>query len=301
MKFGVCCIINELREKDIFTGRTCKRSTFTMDKASELALKNSKDLLLCLQYCVNNKIKAFRVGSDFFPRFTDIKYKFTDLKDHIAISNILREAGKYAHQNNMTLSCHPGPFTILGSLRPEVNESGILEVEYHSLLADLITQDVPNMQFAINIHVGCNFNNDIIPRFCSSFKKLSDKAKSRLTLENDDKKNGWSISKLYDIHDLTYVPLVFDLHHSSFSREFSLDAQQEFAIAKTTWFGRDWLQEIHISESADTTKNIPAHSDLIENKIPSWLQYQDNVYALFEAKSKEKSIFHYRQKFGGDL
>jgi UV DNA damage endonuclease len=297
MRLGICCIINELRDNNIYTGRTCQKSTYSIDKASELALQNSKDLLTCLQYCVNNNIRAFRVGSDFLPRMTEQHYAFTDLKDHVVIKNLLREAGKYAHQNDIILSCHPGPFTILGSLRDSVNMSGIAEVEYHSLIGDLLSQEVPDLQFAINFHVGCKYSPDVIPRFISSYNKLSNNAKSRITLENDDKNSCWSITKLMQIHELTGIPLVFDIHHSSFSREPEIDIVDEFNLAKSTWLHRNWMQEIHIAESADTNRNIPAHSDFIEQKIPDWLESEKNVYVLLEAKQKEKALFHYRSKY----
>lgn len=297
MRLGICCIINELRDNDIYTGRSCTKATFTMDKANSLALKNAQDLITCLEYCVKHDVHAFRVGSDFLPRMTERHYKFTDLADHAKIANILAAAGKYAHDHDIVLSCHPGPFTILGSERDTVNTSGIAEVEYHSLIGDLLTKYVPDMQFAINFHVGCKYHPDVIPRFINSYNKLSDVAKSRITLENDDKKNCWSITKLMQIHDLTGIPLVFDIHHSSFSREPDVDIVDEFNLAKSTWLPRNWMQEVHIAESADTTKNIPAHSELITSQMPDWLSSQHNVYALFEAKAKENSLFYYRLKY----
>lgn len=300
MKLGVCCIINELRDKDIFTGRTCKRATFSIQKANDLALQNCLDLMTCLEYCKLHNIKAFRVGSDIFPRITEQKYTLNQLKDHKIIQDTLCNAGKYAHDNGITLSCHPGPFTILGSKRDDVNTNGITEVEYHSMIGDLLSQDVPNMQFVINIHIGCKYSQDVIPIFTSSFNKLSETAKKRLTLENDDKASSWSISKLMTISSISNIPLVFDLHHSQFSRESHLSPQEEFVLAKSTWKNTDLLQEIHVSESADTTKNIPAHSDLIQNKIPDWLS-NDNVYVLLEAKHKEKAVFHYREKYGTEI
>jgi UV DNA damage repair endonuclease len=57
------------------------------------------------------------------------------------------------------------------------------------------------------------------------------------------------------------------------------------------------MQEIHVAESADTNRNIPAHSDFIEQKIPDWLESEKNVYVLLEAKQKEKALFHYRSKY----
>lgn len=299
MKLGVCCIINELRDKDIFTGRTCKKSTFSIQKANDLALQNCLDLMTCLEYCKSHNIKAFRVGSDIFPRITEQKYALNDLKDHKIIQDTLCNAGKFAHDNSITLSCHPGPFTILGSKRDEVNTNGILEVEYHSMIGDLLSQDVPNMQFVINIHIGCSFNFDVIPRFNNSFSKLSDKAKKRLTLENDDKAAGWSILKLSPIAFANKIPLVFDLHHSQFSRESHLSPENEFCLASSTW-PAEMIPEVHVSESANVDKLIPAHSDLIENKIPDWIA-DKNVYVLLEAKHKEKSIFHYREKYGTEI
>lgn len=295
MRLGICCIINELRKQNIYTGRTCIKRNYSIDKASELALKNSLDLIKLLQYCNNNNIHAFRVGSEFLPRITEQQYKFTDLKDHKDISNALADAGRYAYDNNIILSCHPGPFTILASRNPIVCQNSLLEVEYHSLLADLLLQKCPSdTQFNINFHIGLNYSTDLIPIFIKYYNQLSDNAKKRITLENDDSINGWSIKKLYPLYEILGIPLVWDMHHATFSKESDITLQDEFYIAKATWGNK--IQEIHVSESADTNNNIPKHSNLIENKLPVFLD-NENCYALFEAKFKELSIFNYREKY----
>lgn len=301
MRLGVCCIITELRQKDIYCGRTCQKASFSLDRVNNLIVQNCKDLITHLEYCKEHAIKAFRIGSDLFPRYSEGMYTLDQLKDFSTIKNYLQVAGKFAADHDIILSCHPGPFTILGSKTPNVSDNAIKEVEYHSLIGDLLSQSVPHMQFAINFHVGCKYDDSVIPSWIAAYNKLSKNAASRVTLENDDKASCWSIKKLLRISQETGVPLVWDMHHSSFSRASDVSLEEEFHMAMETWKSRPaWMPEIHIAESASSEKNIPKHSDLIENELPAWLMDKP-VYALFEAKLKEQSLFHYRKKYNVEI
>ena len=68
---GLCCINNGLRAKRIFTNRTCKRATFSIDKAIALSTQNCQDVLKLLEWNERNSIKHFRLTSDLFPHFND--------------------------------------------------------------------------------------------------------------------------------------------------------------------------------------------------------------------------------------
>ena len=53
-------------------------------------------------------------------------------------------------------------------------------------------------------------------RFAKNFRRLSPGAQKRLTVENDDTPNSYSISDLMTLHEETGIPLVFDFHHHKF-------------------------------------------------------------------------------------
>jgi UV DNA damage endonuclease len=286
---GYCCINKTLRKDKVYTNRTLIRRTFTMEKASELALQNCLDLLSILHWNKENDINVFRVSSCLFPRMTDEVngYDLDDLSTANDIKEALRLCGEFANDNNMILSCHPGPFTVLSSSNPNVVDNAIKEVEMHRLIGELLDVD-----FNINFHIGRGFSKEAADLFCEGYNRLSDAAKSMVVVENDDKANGWSVSKLYNhIYSQTGIPITYDWHHSKFSREQELDEEFEFQLAKSTW--KD-IMEVHISQSADDTRLVRAHSGYIDIEFPEYLL--DDTYVLFEAKEKELSVLRYMQK-----
>jgi len=288
---GYCCINKTLRKDNIYTNRSLIRRTFTIEKASELSLQNVRDLLAILRWNVDHGIRVFRVSSGIFPRITDDVngYSIDDLKDSGDIRGCLSKCGDFAVQNGMILTCHPGPFTVLASTTPSVVHNSIREVEMHVALGKMIYAN-HDARFNINFHVGCGFSEEAGERFCDAFGRLSDDAKSMISIENDDKVNGWSIHKLYKhIHCPLGVPIAFDHHHSEFSRRSDVTIEDEFELARSTWKGK--LMEVHYSESAGEDKLMRKHAGFISKLIPEFLF--DGTYILVEAKEKELAVLRY--------
>ena len=70
----------------------------------------------------------------------------------------------------------------------------------------------------INIHVGAAYGDKstALSTFCRNFDKLPARVKSRLTVENDDRKSLYTTKELYEgvfVH--VGCPIVFDYHHHS--------------------------------------------------------------------------------------
>lgn len=294
---GYCCINQTLRKDKVYTSRTLIRRTFSLEKASQLALQNCLDLKTILEWNVQNNIKVFRVGSDIFPRITDAVtgYCFQDLTTQKQCEQALADVGKYAQDNELILSCHPGPYTVIGSDKPAVVEKAINEVLSHGFMIDLIKADAPNLPFHINFHVGNKFSIESADRFCAGFDSLPTHVKDMVIIENDDKRACWSLTKLYDhIHKRVGVPLTFDFHHSTFSREQGITSHEEFLLAKTTWAHKEYPQEVHYSSSEN---NTPKHSDYILEQIPDWLINDEDIYIHLEAKAKELALLQYRSYY----
>jgi UV DNA damage endonuclease len=297
-RLGYCCINTELRKDRIFCSRSLIKRTFTIEKASELALQNCKDLLTILKWNNDHHIFVFRISSDIFPRYTcrEHGYEFTDLKDHIEIRDILNSCGEFAFNNNMTLSFHPGPFTTLASPNEQSKLGGIREVEYHAILCDLIDQN-DILDIPINFHVGGGYNGTFEAtgrRFIEVFNSLSDSAKKRICLENDDKGKCWSVQKLFKyVCRETGIPICFDFHHWLFCHEDDADMREDFILAKSTWKGR--CMQIHYSESKNPDKLIPAHSDYYTGTLPTYVDITDpNIHIHLECKMKEDALLAYR-------
>jgi len=81
---------------------------------------------------------------------------------------------------------HPGQYTVMNSPSEEVVKKSIAEIEYHTKFLDSLGIDYSNK---IIIHIGGEYGDksSAIQRFSDNIKALSDSARSRLVLENDEK------------------------------------------------------------------------------------------------------------------
>jgi UV DNA damage endonuclease len=273
-------------------------ATFNMKEADSRAVSNCKDLISIMEWNAKNDIKCFRVGSDLFPRMTcnKVGYQFTDLPSINTIEKLLGIAGKIAWDNDIHLSMHPGPYTTLASPTSNFRDAAVRELKMHEGVA-LLLDPYKKQHIPINIHIGGTYDNyeETANRFIETFKSLSPYLKSNLSLENDDKKNGWSVRRLYDfIHKHTNIPICFDLHHWLFCHdEFTIE--DDFILAKSTWGNKN--MQVHYSQSSLKEKVIPAHSNYYDAPLPEWLMKYDNFHVHLECKAKEKALIQYRLQF----
>jgi len=294
---GYACINMQLRKKDIFAGRTCRKATFLekgLPYVGELGLQNIKDLLTIVKWNSANGIKLYRIGSDIFPWQSE--YKLEQLPQYTEILSVLSEIGDFVTQDGQRLSFHPGPFNILGSTKPEVVERTIVDLQNHSEIFDLMGFE-PSPYNKINIHVGATYGDKegTVDRWIQNFQRLNDNTRKRITLENDDKESMYSIADLQYIHERTGVPLVFDFHHHSCHPDGMLHKTAlEWAIA--TW-PAGIKPVVHYSSSRrlneDVKVKIQAHADYIYEDIET---FGFDVDIMLECKAKELALLQYRKK-----
>ena len=281
----------------IQTSRTIRMSNFRLQRAGELAVKNSADLLPILKWNAENNIKFFRIGSDIFSFMDhpDLGYTLEEMDSNHSrdITANFAAAGAFAKANGMRLSCHPGPYTCLASPNPKIVEKSITSLRMHSLVADLLGY---GEEFAINIHVGGVYEDKAITakRFVEAYQQLPPLLQRRLTLENDDKASMWSIQELYDmIHKHCGVKLVLDVHHHRFC-DGGNTVQASAQLAFSTWTGFSEIPKVHYSESRPDSRP-QAHSDYIKEPIPllcNHTQYD----IMIEAKAKDLALIHYKKE-----
>ncbi len=300
---GYACINMTLSEqpksKRITTNRSMIKRTFKargLPYASELALQNARDLNKIIQWNEENDIKFYRMSSDIFPWASE--YEFEDLPDWDEIQEYLVNAGLLAKLYGQRITTHPGPFNKLTSPREQVVLNTIKDLEIHARIFD--EMGLPRTPYAkINIHVGAHYNDKqmAIDNFCRNFERLSDSAKSRLTVENDDKASLYSTKELYEeVYERIGIPIVHDLHHHTFCTG-GIDQEEALLMAAMTW--GDIKPVVHYSESRSREKQDPkirpnAHSDMIVDKINT---YGLDVDVMIEAKSKELALLNYRRTY----
>ena len=297
MNLGYACINMTLgsQKPRITTNRSMIKRTFTergIDYASELGLLNAKDLFTILQWNNENNIKCFRTSSDIFPWGSE--YGLKNAPDYKEIKSILQLCGKFADDNGIRITSHPGPFNVLVSPREHVVENTIKDLELHGKVFDMMgLSRTPYNK--LNIHCNGVYGDKIsaMDRFCKNFKKLSPAVQGRLTIENDDKASMYSVKDLMYIHERIGIPIVFDYHHHTFNTG-GLSEQEALELAMSTW-PKEITPMVHYSESKrlhEGNQKIKeqAHSDYI-NDLPDL--YGNKVDVMVEAKAKELSILPY--------
>ncbi len=301
---GYACINMELSDRPkaqrITTNRTMIKRTFRekgLAYASELALANCRDLLTILKWNENNGFKFFRLSSDLFPWASE--YDLKDLPDFQDISSALQKAGNFIEEHGHRITSHPGPFNKLTSPYERVILNTIRDLDHHGEVFDMLgLSRTPYNK--LNIHVGAHYNDKpmALANFNKNFHRLSDAAKSRLTVENDDKASLYSTKELYDeVYREIGIPIVHDIHHHTFCTG-GQDQEEAMLTAAVTW--GDVTPVVHYSESRTEEQDNPkirpqAHSDFIVNKIET---FGLDVDVMVEAKMKEKAVQKYLELWG---
>ena len=264
--------------------------------ASELALRNVLDFERIIDWNISRNILLFRMSSDMFPWMSE--YEFSDIATYRDIRDVLSNVGAKVAKAGARLTFHPGPFNVLASTNPTVVTNTLKELSQHAEIMDML--DLPQTPFAkINIHVGGAYGNkaEAMMRFSDNFSRLPDSAKSRLTIENDDKASMFSVSDLLTLHEHTGIPIVFDyLHHNFWTG--GLTEEEAFRSAARTW-PKGIVPVVHYSSSKkqfeDPGAVQAAHADYVYSRIES---YNTQVDVMLEAKAKEHALEKYLQEFG---
>jgi UV DNA damage endonuclease len=291
---GYACINMTLGKKKITTNRSMIKKTFLkegIDRASELGLQNTRDLVEIIKWNEQQGIKLFRITSNLFPWSSE--YQLSSMPHFAPISNLLKGIGVLVSNYGQRITSHPGPFNVLVSPNEKVVLNSITDLSLHGEVFDLmgLSRTPYNV---INIHCNGVYGDKVsaMDRFCRNFDRLPDSVKTRLTVENDDKASMYSVKDLMYIHKQIGIPIVFDYHHHKFCTG-DLSEREALEMAMSTW-PKGIKPVVHYSESA-IGKMPQAHSDYIFDKINT---YGYDLDIEVEAKMKELAVLTYLSKYG---
>ncbi len=287
MRLGLCCLFHSEPIKFSTTTATSLRRMARADalaKLSRLCLANAEALLAALTYCKAHGIGCFRVNSRILPIKThpDCGYTMNELPDGEQIVGRFRECGTFVKKHKLRTCFHPDQFVVLNSPREDVVEKSLQELEYQAEVAEWISADV------INIHGGGAYGDKpkALAELALNLDRLSPRARSRLTVENDDRL--YTPADLLPICKATGVPLVYDVHHHRCNPD-GLSIQQATKQALATW-NREPL--FHISspiQGWDGPKPQRHHDFIDVNDFPDcWRRRRITVE--IEAKAKEVAV-----------
>jgi len=290
------CNVGLKKKEQITVNRGMVRKTFDakgLPYVSELVIENLKDTLKVLDYNLKNHIYIYRLSSDSFPWMSE--YEFSDLPNFNVIKNLMTKIGDKIKSNGIRTSYHPGPFNVLASENPSVVEKTIKELNKHAELMDMMGLDQTTF-YPINIHINTTqpTREEAAQRFVDRFPSLSESCRKRLTLENDDSPNQYSVKMLYDmVHTKIGIPIVFDQHHFNYGPQ-DQTMEEALKLAHSTWKTRVMTHMSSPKTLEDNSGKQTAHADYIYEEIKTFgLDFDTEI----EAKAKDLAVFRYRQQF----
>ena len=301
INLGYACICKTLsdlpKSKRITTNRSMIKRTFKakgIKYASELALANVRDLKKIIQWNEDHNIKFYRFSSDIFPWASE--YEAEDFPDFEKIAQTMEAAGDLANKYGQRLTTHPGPFNKLASPKERVVLATIKDLEVQGRMMDLLKQP-RSPRAKINIHVGAAYNDKpmALGNFNRNFERLSDAVKTRLTVENDDRKSLYSTHELYKgVYKEIGIPIVFDYHHHKFRNDGETE-EEALRLAVSTW--NNITPVVHYSQSRSVEHNDSkirenAHSDSYWEPVNT---YGLDLDVVLECKHKELGLFKMRE------
>ena len=289
-RFGYACLNMTLGPKAGGFRSMIKR-TFAekgLQHASRLTLENVETLHGIVEWNNRNGIQVYRMTSDLAPWASE--YEFEQLPDWHAIRSTLERTGKLARESDQRLSFHPGQFNCLTSPREHVVANCVRDLRIHGEIMDAM--GLPNTTAAkINIHLGGAFGqkDESMDRWCRNFERVPENVKRRLTVENDDKANCYSVVDLHKVWQRTGTPITFDFHHHRFC-DGGLSERDALHLAASTW-PAGVRPVTHYSESAREREgrdvSATAHSNFVDGPVdPHGLE----IDCVVEAKAKELAV-----------
>jgi UV DNA damage endonuclease len=219
----------------------------------------------------------------------------SEIKDHYKkieepISNILKKAGNLAKESRIRLSSHPAQFTVLASNRSEVVRNSIEDLEYHAKIFKLM--EIEASDAIINIHLQGLYSGTHeagITRFATHYGYLDDYTQMALTVENEDKPNGYDIAHTLELAQRVPIRCMLDVHHYYCWRK------GQGHIKHTDDFFKEFLKTwgrtrpaMHKSQSKLQSKRMNEHSDEFHDDFFTNLAIPMLEYTDIECELKSK-------------
>jgi UV DNA damage endonuclease len=297
MRWGLCCLVLDAPIK--FRSATHAYVWGLSPEVRQaylngIALENANALIEVLRYCDALDIRAFRVSSGIFPLATHpvSGYRLEHLPDGDEVRRRLEIAGDIAAHADIRLSFHPDQFVVLNSVRPDVVENSIKELEWQAEIAEISGADVRCL------HGGSTQGGieEGAKRLITTIERLSLRARIRLGIENDDR--CYSVIDLLPVCLATGVPLILDAHHHEvITGGLRIEEATDWSLA--TWGDRE--PYFHLSSPRDGwTSNDPRpHADYLDpDDVPDCWRAIPKLTVDVEAKAKERAVLAIRSAVG---
>jgi len=226
----------------------------------------------------------------------------------------LAALGRRARDADLRLSFHPGQYVVLNSEEERVRKAAVADLELHAAVLDAIGA---GPEAVVVLHVGGARGGNLaaIDRFLSGFEQLSERARSRLVIENDDSRFG--LAEVLGLSERTGLRVVWDVLHHRCHDPDHMPAGEALRLALATWPDAT-VPKVHFSsprtDARERRKRVGrrverslalpppgAHADLID--AGAFEDFLDGAAGLdfdvmLEAKAKDLALIRLRDQLG---
>lgn len=258
-------------------------------------------------------VRMFRLSSQTVPYGTHPDLPQLHYRRQLdECADALAALGARARALGLRLSTHPGQYTVLNSTDPGLTARSAADLEQDTALLDALGQ---GPDAAVVVHVGGLYGDrpSALDRWARAFDGLSERARARLALENDD--GPFGVGDVLELHRRTGVRIAYDHHHHRTSPE-SVDLPPADALraAYATW--PDGVRpKVHLSsprvdleiserrpagtrrvERVPVTPRLTPHADFIApwDLVDLLRSAPGPLDVMLEAKAKDLAVAHAR-------
>src|ERR687884_100159 len=147
-------------------------------------------------------------------------------------SDELAAVGALARELGIRLSTHPGQYTVLNSADERVQRLAVEELEVQAELLDGMGLG-PEAVVVLHVGGGAGGRDAALDRFVRGFELLSDAARARLVVENDDRTFG--LRDVLGLSERIGRPVVWDVLHHHCHDPDGIPDREALRLAVATW------------------------------------------------------------------
>jgi UV DNA damage endonuclease len=265
-------------------------------------------------YCERNGIRMYRMTAALAPYAThpdmpQFHRQVDECREELA------ELGARAREADVRLSTHPSQYIVLNSEDPAIRTAAARDVE---LQADLLDAMGAGPEAVCVLHVGGATGgfDAALERFERGLETLSDRARDRLVIENDDRT--FALCHVLDLHRRTGLKVVWDILHHHCNDPDGIPDREALELALGTW-PAGVVPKIHYStpktameerkkrvgrrvERSWVLPQLRAHADMIDpigfehflRETAAGLELD----VMLEAKAKDLALLRLREQLG---
>jgi UV DNA damage endonuclease len=264
-----------------------------------------------LDYLEDNEIRFYRMATGLapyasHPDLTQFRTQPQECAERLA------EVGALARERGIRLTTHPGQYTVLNSEDERIQRLAVEELEVQAEIMDGMGLGPESV---VVLHVGgiAGGVDAGLDRFERGFAMLSDAARRRLVVENDDRT--YALCDVLRLSERIGRPVVWDILHHHCNDPQDIPDREALGLALATW--GDVLPKIHFSTPKTTVEErkkkvgrrverslvlpqLRAHADVID---PIMFEHflrgaaaGKDFDVMLEAKAKDLALLRLREQ-----